>query len=171
MRFDLFRCVAAERQVLSFLQDAQKLDLRRRAEVADFIQKQGAPGGILDQPRTLPVSAGKGTPAVAEERIGEHLIVQSGRVQGDEGPLRPPQGMHGAGDQLLAHTALPGDQNRLTAVGNCFEVLKSVQHGAIAGDDVGKDLRPRQFAVEEMLLELPILLPQLTHFQRTGDRL
>jgi len=52
----------------------------------------------------------------------------------------------GLRDELLAHPAFPGDQERLGALGNRLHIGEEVQHRPVAGDNGGKRLRVTQLA-------------------------
>ena len=74
----------AEPLKLPLLQDAQELRLRRRAHLADFVEKQHAAGGELDLSRLGLLRAGERAPLVAEQLGLEQLLRQRGAVQRDE---------------------------------------------------------------------------------------
>src|ERR1700704_7181724 len=58
---------AADPLELALLEDTEKFGLDGRRELADLVEKQGAPGGELEAARLLPVRSGEGTPFMAEE--------------------------------------------------------------------------------------------------------
>ena len=62
----LFRLRRADRPHYTFLQHTQQFDLQRQGHVADFIEKQGAPVGGLDQTSACCCRAGEGTARVTE---------------------------------------------------------------------------------------------------------
>ena len=66
---DLDRLGAAQTLELSLLQDAEQLDLRRRVEVTDLIQKQGAAVGQLKAPFLAAFGASE-RPLLVAEQLG-----------------------------------------------------------------------------------------------------
>ena len=165
--------VGAERQVLAVLQQPQQLHLGDRAQVADLVQEERAGGGLLEQPGAGLQRLGESALLVAEEGVGEDVVVQAGHVDGHEVPPAAAQDMHRARHELLAHPGLARDQERPRAGRHRLDVLEDRTHRRADGDDVGEGLRPVQAAGEDTRLEQLILaveLAQLDAALHTADQ-
>ena len=76
------------------------------AELADFVEEEGAVARGADQADVVAVGAGEGAAAVAEELALEEIAGDRGAVEGDEGVLRAVgEVMNGAGEDFLAGAA------------------------------------------------------------------
>ncbi|MNE86294.1 hypothetical protein D3C80_1833790 [compost metagenome] len=64
---DLVGFVAAQRAYFAFLQHAQQFGLQGQGHVADFVEKQGAAIGRIEQALMIAVGAGEGAFAVTEQ--------------------------------------------------------------------------------------------------------
>ena len=110
---DGHRAVAAERPELAFLQHAQQLDLERGRGVANFVQKEGAAVGLLEQPDAIFNGSGERTALVAEQFGFEQRVGQGAAVLGNESLVGTGAFvMDGAGDHFLAGTRFAGDHHR-----------------------------------------------------------
>ena len=78
----------AERRDLAGFEEAEQLGLEVEAELADFVEEQGAVAGGADQAGVVAVGAGEGAAAVAEELAFEQVARDGGAVERDEGLLR-----------------------------------------------------------------------------------
>ncbi len=114
--------------------EPQELDLTTCREVADFVEHQCA-GGLLHQAATRAFGTGVGALAVAEQRVGEHGVVQPGEVDRHQ-LARPPAGpANRFGEQLLAGTGLAGDQDGLGRWSQRLDQHEQRLHAAVARDD------------------------------------
>ena len=77
-----------ERGDLAGFEEAEQLGLEVEAELADFVEEQGAVAGGADQAELIAVGAGEGAAAVAEQLALEQVARDGGAVEGDEGLLR-----------------------------------------------------------------------------------
>src|SRR6185369_16835923 len=75
---------AAEPLELALLQHAQELGLRRRAHLADLVEEQCPPRGLLELSRLALRGAREGAALVAEELCFQQLFGQRRAVQRDE---------------------------------------------------------------------------------------
>jgi hypothetical protein len=83
---DFHRRGGAERQHLLFLDHAQQLDLHGRRHFGDLVEEQRAAVGRLEQALLVGVGAGEGALGVAEQLVGQQLLVEGAAVHRDEGP-------------------------------------------------------------------------------------
>ena len=153
--------VAPQGKVFVFLQQTQQFDLGGRAEVADFIQKQGAPRSPLNEPLALGFRTGESPLGVPEEGVGKHVVVQPSHVDCHEMAFETAEVVQGPGDEFLADPGFPPDQNGLRGLGDGFDVLEDGQHFFVAGDDAGKRFGPFQGVGQDVVFEGQIFAPQL----------
>ena len=106
------RAAAANPFNLTFLQDAEQFSLGREAEVADFIQEQGAAVGGFNSADAALDSSGNAF-LDAEQLALDQCFGQCGAVNGDE-RLVPARAhiVHGTGGQFFAGPVLTRDQDR-----------------------------------------------------------
>ncbi len=104
----------ADRLYLTLLQGAQELGLQIHRHVADFVQKERAAVGGLEQTLLAMKRAGKRTLDVAEQ-LGFNQSRNEGRaIDGNKRLLfTRTREMHALGHQLLTCAALSQDQNRI----------------------------------------------------------
>ena len=95
------------------LKQSEELDLAPFGQVSDFIEKEGSPLGLDNQPLPVVVGAAEGSAAMAEESIREEGFIETGHVEGHELAFSPATPVNRLGDQLLPCSGLAGDQNRL----------------------------------------------------------
>src|SRR5271157_1546985 len=76
-RLEPLRLVAAEREIVALLKKPQKLYLRGVTQVTDFIQEKRTTCRFLDHAAPGLVCARKCPLDVSEERVGEHVIIES----------------------------------------------------------------------------------------------
>ena len=110
---DLDHPAGTERLELLLLQDAQQLDLRRGGKLPHLVEEDRPPVRLLEPSAPLVKGAGKGPPFVPEELALDQGVRNGRAVDLDEGP--PEAGaflMDRPGDQLLAGSRLPVDQDR-----------------------------------------------------------
>ncbi|OPZ81926.1 MAG: hypothetical protein BWY77_00417 [bacterium ADurb.Bin431] len=162
--------VGAEGIVLALLQKPQQLDLGFETEVADLVEEEGSARRLFDQPLAFAVGPGKGPAAVAEEGVGEKMVIHPGDVQGDKIAFAAAQIMEGAGDQLLARAGLAGDQHRQGRRGDGLDILKDAAHGRAVGDDGGEAFGMFQARGDQVLPEFDVLVAHLAQLQRPGHQ-
>ena len=94
------------------LEEAQQLGLHVQANLADFVEEEGAARRAANHARERLVRAGEGAALVAEQLAIEQVAGHGGAVERDE-PRRAALRalMHGAGEQLLAGAGLAGDEH------------------------------------------------------------
>ncbi len=99
---------------LALLQDPQELDLHVEGHVADLVQEDGAPVGLLEFSRlAAPLRAGEGPALVAEELRLQEVLRDGAAVDGDKGLVLSAAGqVDGLGHDLLAGAGLSRDQDR-----------------------------------------------------------
>jgi hypothetical protein len=116
-----------EAQKLSFLQDAQKLRLRRQAHLADLVEKQHATKCELEVSWFGAIRTGKCTAFVAEELGFEQLLGQRRAVQGREWTLAPTRGsMNESGEYFFSGSRLAGDEDGRGGRRNARRLLERV---------------------------------------------
>ena len=131
------RHVAAHAVELPVGQHAQQARLQIRRHLADFVQEQRAAVGLLEAPGPLRGGAGKGPALVAEELALHQILRDRGRVDGDEGLLRPRAvRVQRPRHQLLAGAGLAGDQHRDLRLGQAADGAKHLLHGRRLADDL-----------------------------------
>ena len=158
-----FGPVAAQRVVLPLLQQTQQLDLRRGAQIADLVQKEGALGGLFHHPCPRLVGTGKGAFLVAKQGVGKDTVVQPGHIDTDQGAGTAAQLVDRMGDLFLADAAFAGDQHRLAAGRHRFQVLEDGAHPLVLGDDPGKDFGALQGIGEEASAHRLVFQSHLQH--------
>ena len=78
------RAGLAERRDFARLEEAEQLRLEVEAELADFVEEEGAVAGGADQAELVAVGAGEGAAAVAEQLAFEQVAGDGGAVERDE---------------------------------------------------------------------------------------
>ena len=104
--------VAAEREDLARLQDAQELRLRLERHVADLVEEERPAVGELDEARLVAVGAAEGAAPVAEELALEQVVRDGGAVDGLEAPAPPRDAVQLARGDLLARARLAEEHAR-----------------------------------------------------------
>ena len=128
--------VAAQAAELHLLQHAQQLDLGKEAEVADFIEEEGAVAGLLEVAFAGADRSGKCALLVAEQ-LGFNEGFRNGAA-GDGHKRAAGAGaeiMDGAGDQFLAGAAFAGDQHRGVEIGDAAHELIDALHLRAGADE------------------------------------
>ena len=74
----------AERGDLARFEEAEQLGLQIEAQLADFVEEEGAAAGGADEARVVAVGAGERAAAMAEELAFEQIARDGGAVEGDE---------------------------------------------------------------------------------------
>ena len=94
------------------LQEAKQLHLEGQRQLADLVQKEGAPIGHFEAPLALDVRPGEGALLMAEKLALQEVFGNGAAVDHDERiRLTDAEPVHGAGHELLAGAAFPHDQD------------------------------------------------------------
>ena len=120
------------------LQDPQQLDLRAQAQVADFIQENGAPVGLLETAHPAGVGARVSAALVAEEFALEQRLRNGCAIHRDKrqaGALAVL--VDGPRHQFLARAGLAPDKDGDGGGGDASDFLVNGLHGAAVADDGG----------------------------------
>jgi hypothetical protein len=118
------------------LQHPQQLALCGRRQLADLVQEHGPAFGELELAQAPPRRAREGPTLVAEKLALEQGVRDRGAVDRDEWPL-PPRGEHvdGAGEELLARSALSLEKNRRVGRGHALRLgANGLERGRLADD-------------------------------------
>ncbi len=145
--------VAAHPLELPFLQHAQEFGLESRRDLADLVEKQGAAMGQLETPLAFGGGAGEGAFFVPEQFGLQQGFGQRGTIERDERPFAArTQVVEGAGDDFLAGTALPAQQDRGAAGRHLVDLGKNLLHPLRHADDVFQAVFALQLLLEPVLL-------------------
>ena len=130
--------VAADALDVFLLQHAQELDLGAQAQVADFVEKNGAVVGLLEAAHAAGVRAGEGAAFVAEQFAFQQGFRNGRAVDGDE-RLRGALAVlvNRARDQFLAGAGFAANQHGDGGGGHAPDFLVDGLHGAAVADDGG----------------------------------
>ena len=113
----------------TFLQEAQQLDLERQRHVADFVEEQGAAGGLFDLAGRRLHRAGERTLFVAEQFAFEQSFGDGGAVDRDEGTGAPRRGlMQPTRQQFLAGAAGAEQHDRDVSRRDAFDGAHHLRH-------------------------------------------
>src|SRR5262249_9437095 len=112
------------------------------------------PGVRLGEEAALVLDrAGEGAPLVAEELRLQERLGQRSAVDRDELLVLARRGVvDRPGDQLLARSALPGDENGRRDLPDALDGPKNLLHAGALADDVGEGVLGG-----ELLLEVDVL--------------
>src|SRR5439155_10955501 len=129
--------VAANRTILAFLKYTEQLGLQVWRHLADLVQEQRAPLRHLKEPFLVSGRAGE-RPLLVAEQLGFNQIFGNRRaVDLDERALRPlAVVMNRVGNELLAGSVLPLDQDVRIPAGHAFDQLEHFVHLLALADDV-----------------------------------
>jgi hypothetical protein len=117
----------AEALELALLEHAQKLRLRRRCHLGDFVQEQHAAAGQFDLPRLGLLRPGEGAPLMSEQLGLEQLLGQRGAVERNEWPALPRRrAMDEARDHFLPGARLAVDEYGRVGTGDLGRLLEHV---------------------------------------------
>ena len=140
------------------LQHPQHLGLGAQAHIADLVQENRAPVGLLELADLIVGGAGEGSPPVAEELAFDQLVGDGGAVhfhQRLSGPQRA--GMQSARHQFFPGAALPVDEHAPVGGRRQRQLLpQRLQGDAFPHDAV---------AGAELLAQLPVFLRQAQVFE------
>ena len=127
----------AHRPHLALLQHAQELDLQRERHVTDLVEQQCAAVGRLEQAAVIANGAGERALGVAKELRLEQRLGDRTAVHRVELTLRPgARTVDGLREELLAGTALAGDEHARVALRHETRLGEQVLHLRAARDDV-----------------------------------
>ena len=119
-----------------FLQHAQQLDLQCQRHIADFIQKQGAAIGGLEQADMIGGRAGKRAAQMAEQFRFKQLFWNRAAVDGNEWRLASRAGpVDGARQHFLAGTAFTANQHTRIRGGDNARFFHQLSHAPAAVHD------------------------------------
>src|SRR5579863_6551882 len=158
---------ARSTQPLKFalLQHAQKLGLRRRRDIADFVEKQVALVGQLKFSGLAGGRSGERAFFVTEQFALQKVFGDGGAINFDEWPRRPPRMLvNGTRDKLFAYSAFPADQDRGICRGNTLDGRKDLLHLGAASHDVRILI-----AVAELFPQSSVFRAQLTNAKLLVD--
>ena len=129
--------VAAQAEELPFLKDPDKPRLDVLRQGANLVEEDSAAMGALEQAAMSGDGAGKGSLDVAEE-CADHVPGRDGScAQGDEGTIGPAASpVDGPGQELLAGTGLPGNQDVGPGRPDTVEELEDQLHAPASPDDL-----------------------------------
>ncbi|OQC67537.1 MAG: hypothetical protein BWX47_02015 [candidate division Hyd24-12 bacterium ADurb.Bin004] len=120
---------AAHRKHLALLQGAQQLDLEVAVQLADLVQQEAASGCGYQQAVLVLVGAGEGALHVPEEFALQQGAGEAAAVHCQEGPGRPAAVVvYRPRHQLLAGSALAGDDDGALLVGHDPHLFEELQH-------------------------------------------
>ena len=132
---DVDSFVAAEAFERFFLKHAEKFGLQAEAEVADFVEEEGAVVGGFDAALTAEESSGKGAFFVAEEFVFDEIFGEVGAGEGDErASAAQTFVMDGAGEEFLAGAGFAGDEHVDVAGSDALGEGKKLLHGSRAAE-------------------------------------
>ena len=118
------------------MQHAQNLGLRRHRHIADFVQKNGAAGALLEFANALGGGAREGALFVPEQFALQQVLRYGGAVDGQKGQAAAFAVMiDGARDQLFASAALAGNQGGGVAARQLPDGFENILHGLAPPDD------------------------------------
>ncbi len=118
------RRVRAQAAELHLLQNAQQLDLRKQAQIADLIEEERAVFSLFEVAGASAHRTGECALFMAEEFGFDQSFRNSAAGDSDKGSLGTgAKVVNGAGDQFLAGAAFAGDENRGVEVGYAADQL------------------------------------------------
>ncbi len=151
---DVNDVLAADARDVPGLHGAQHLGLRHELHVADLVEEERSPVGLLEETAALEHRAGERALLVAEQLALDELPRDRRAVHLHEGAVGArAEAVQGAGDKLLAGAALAGDEDRGLGGGDLLELPEEALDDRAAADHL---------VAEELLLGDPgELLPHL----------
>ena len=137
-QIELDRLLAAHPLDLVLLQRPEDLPLQVERQVADLVEKQGAPVCQLELAELLPVRAGKRSPLVAEELALHQVRGDGGKIDRHEGArLAIAAGVDVPRQDFFSGAAVPGDQHGHRLGGDLLGHLDDRAHPRGAAQDHG----------------------------------
>ncbi len=132
----------AHRHHLLLLQHAQQLGLEAEGDIADFIEEDRAAVGRADDAQHALLGPRKGPANVAEELALEERFADARTIDGYKGAVATQTLVAEApGNQLLARTALPFDQNATITTSNSIDQIQDFPHYFRNADNCGRTAR------------------------------
>ena len=126
----------ADGHVFALLQDAKQPRLGVDRHVADLVEKQGAPLGLVETAEMAVGGAGKGALLVPEQLAFDQLARDCRHVDGNERPAAAPaEIVQRAGDEFLAGTRFTDDQCRQIGRRDTRDDAVDVLHRRRASDE------------------------------------
>ena len=152
---DLNPLVAAHRTHFFFLQYAQQFGLQFQRQFADFVEKDRAAIGGLEQSLLRFQGSGECSLFIAEEFAFDQRGHERSAIDGDKGTVGESSAeMHGAGYQFFAGPAFAVDEDRRARV---FQPRNHAQHflnlGGRADDAVDRGFRIRTLTKKFVFLD------------------
>ena len=125
-------------QNAALLQHAQQFDLHVHGQVADFVQKQGAPVRQLEAAQAVAHRAREGPFAVAKQFAFDQVARDGAAVDGHKRARRPrPLVVQGLRHQFFARAAFSCDQGRRRGRRQGLDQLSQKMRGLAVANDVG----------------------------------
>ena len=147
------------------LEHAEQLGLHAQGKLADLVEEERSPFGLLEPPFLLPVGAGEGAPLVAEELALQQRLGQGRAVDRDQRPVPGGVGVvDRLGDQFLARPRLTRDQHGAGGRGNPGDPLEDLAHPGAASHQVVEGV-----ALLESLPQRPDFILELAVLERLLD--
>src|SRR5262245_11742753 len=140
---------AADAHELPLLEHAQQLGLRQQVHVADLVEKNRPAVGQLELPLLPPDGSRESAALVSEQLALDEINRDGGAVDRDERRLPSWRiEMKGLGDQLLAHAALPHDENRAARRGDLEDLLPHPAHPLGSAHQIAHQILAAQLVLE-----------------------
>ena len=131
-------------------ENPQQLGLAFERQLADFVEKQRAQVGLLEEADVVAVGAGERAGLVAEELALHEVGRDRGAVDRDHRPIGPRAGaVDRPGDQLLAGAAFAAHQHAARRPGDAIDLRLQVAHRRALAD---------QLVVAGRLLDQPLVV-------------
>src|SRR5690606_14201478 len=122
-----------------FLKSAQKLDLKLRCKLTDFIQEQRPSIGVLELTTAARHCTGKRSFYMAEHLTFHEILGDSPAIHRDEvsfSSVAPTVQL--ASNQLLARTCLTRNEHTDVRGRHLLQLAKNLQHAGARADDFAK---------------------------------
>src|ERR1017187_7943693 len=157
---------AADALEALLLEKAEELNLDRRRQLTNLVEKECASRSTLDVPFALRVGAREGAFLVAEEFALKQVLRNRVAVDGDERAAAPrAPAMERLRHHFLARPAFAQNQHRGTSGGDLANHVEDSLHLWTRADHVFKYIRPRA------VLHGAVFLFELRHIDRKSTRL
>ncbi len=146
------------------MQKAQKLDLGGGRDLSNLVEKESAPGGLVEAAFAPPHRARESALLMAEKFAFEEVFRERGAMEFDEWFQRPwTVFVDGLRDQLLARSALSRDQDTGSGGRDLLDDVEDFLHRGTRADDVVEtqptaQARPKldRFVTERASVERPL---------------
>src|SRR5258708_7481968 len=145
--------IAADRPVLTLLDDAKQLGLQIRRHLADLVEQERAPLRHLEEALLVVLRAGERPLLVAKQLRLDQILGNRRAVDLDERPLRPlAVVMDGVGDELFPGPVLALDEDVRVAAGHALYQLEHFVHLLALADDVPEAELPFDLLLQQEVL-------------------